>query len=202
MRKERKTGRLIRKRIFLICEGAKTEPNYFKSLINDCNFVGKPIEIIVVNTLKNTPKELVFEVFNRKELGIDETWVVFDRDGYTKHKETFALAEELKVNIAFSSISFEIWILLHFTYIKSMFKESNQIIEFMKRRKFISFRKNDPNIYYKIKHLTEKAIKNAVKLRDAQFSKHPSKKFYEFNPITNVDILVKNILNLKILYKK
>lgn len=202
MPKERKTGRLVRQRIFLVCEGAKTEPNYFKALINDCNFQGKPIEVIIVRTVKNTPKELVYEVAKRKELSIDLAWVVFDRDGYTKHKETFALAEELKVNIAFSSISFEIWILLHFTYFKSLFKESHEIIEFMKRRKFISYRKNDPNIYYKIKHLTEKAIKNSVRLRDFQFSKYPEKKFYEYNPITNVDILVKNILNLKMIYKK
>lgn len=202
MPKVRKTGREIKKRMFIICEGAKTEPYYFNALIEDNNFKGKPIEVSVLKTFYNTPKELVFDAFNHKELEIDEVWVVFDRDGYTKHKEAFAYGEEYNVNIAFSSISFEIWILLHFMFIKSPFEESNEIIEFIKRKKFLNYRKNDRNTYFKIKHLTEDAIKNAVKLRNFQFKKFPQKKFYEFNPITNVDILVKSIKNLKAIYSK
>jgi hypothetical protein len=46
----------------------------------------------------------------------DATWAVFDNDGHPAQKEAFALASEKDkpVNIAFSSRSFEQWILLHF----------------------------------------------------------------------------------------
>lgn len=51
----------------------------------------------------------------------DATWAVFDNDGHPAQKEAFALAAEKDkpVNIAFSSRSFEQWILLHFE--KSIF---------------------------------------------------------------------------------
>ncbi len=51
----------------------------------------------------------------------DESWAVFDNDGHPAQKEAFALASEKDkpVNIAFSSRSFEQWILLHFE--KSIF---------------------------------------------------------------------------------
>ncbi|MFY8160175.1 MAG: RloB family protein [Candidatus Kapaibacteriota bacterium] len=200
MPKIRKFGREIKKRVFIVCEGSKTEPNYFRALIEDCNFKGRPIEIFIVNTHRNTPKELVLDANNLKELSIDEAWVVFDRDGYTKHREAFRFAEEYQVNIAFSSISFEIWILLHFMFFKSNFADSGAVIEFMKRKKLLSYRKNDKYTYQKIKHLTDTAIKNATRLRNSQFKKFPLKEFYEFNPITNVDLLVKEIRNLKKLY--
>lgn len=46
----------------------------------------------------------------------DASWAVFDNDGHPAQKEAFALASEKDkpVNIAFSSRSFEQWILLHF----------------------------------------------------------------------------------------
>lgn len=58
----------------------------------------------------------------------DEVWAVFDKDGHPEHKEAFELADIVinnkKVNIAFNSIAFEYWILLHFESNKTAFDKS------------------------------------------------------------------------------
>ena len=68
---------------------------------------------------KAVPIRYVREAQEGLEDGVYEsTWAVFDKDYHPEHKEAFKLAkqeiDENKVNIAFSSISFEQWILLHF----------------------------------------------------------------------------------------
>ena len=59
----------------------------------------------------------------------EEIWAVFDKNGHTYHKEAFILAEEKvnnkKVNIAFSSRSFEQWILLHFEKSSKPFEKTS-----------------------------------------------------------------------------
>ncbi len=59
----------------------------------------------------------------------DEVWAVFDHDNHPTRKEAFELAknEEVagkKVQIAFSSIAFEIWVLMHFEQCATIFQKS------------------------------------------------------------------------------
>ena len=60
--------------------------------------------------------------------GIDEVWTVFDKDRHPKIKEAFEAAEEKVngkcVNIAFSSICFEYFLLIHFEKIYKVFEKS------------------------------------------------------------------------------
>ena len=200
MPKYRKTGRLIKKRIFIVCEGKKTEPYYFSELVGDINFRGKPVDIRIIDSKKNTAKEMIEFARNLREFKGDDVWVVFDRDGYTKHPLAFQLAHEYNIHIAFSSISFEYWVLLHFHYIFKEFHNSYEVINYMRVKHFMNFKKNDRNTYSKIKHLTNYAIQNAEKLRFKQRSAHPNKNIYDMNPYTNVDLLIKSIDRLKNIY--
>ncbi|AEE53013.1 hypothetical protein Halhy_5187 [Haliscomenobacter hydrossis DSM 1100] len=63
-----------------------------------------------------------------KDDTFEEVWAVFDDDGRNKTANAFQLAREKVsgkvVNIAFSSIAFEHWILLHFERNASAFKRS------------------------------------------------------------------------------
>ena len=63
-----------------------------------------------------------------QDCAYDELWAVFDKNGHTAHKEAYELAQqkinEKAVNIAFSSRSFEYWILLHFERINFTFEKS------------------------------------------------------------------------------
>jgi RloB-like protein len=75
-----------------------------------------------------TPLRFVKEARDRLAEGaFDEAWVVFDRNGHPAHEAAFALAAETDkpVNIAFSSRSFEQWVLLHFEKAYSLLKQQN-----------------------------------------------------------------------------
>ncbi|MCW5925238.1 MAG: RloB domain-containing protein [Saprospiraceae bacterium] len=70
-------------------------------------------------TWRQTPANFVKEARDGlKDDTFEEAWAVFDRNGHPAHGHAFSLAREpvngKTVNIAFSSIAFEHWILLHF----------------------------------------------------------------------------------------
>ena len=73
---------------------------------------------------------LKWVLYARKILseGVDESWAVYDKDEHPKHEEAFVEANRIidgkKVNIAFSSRSFEYYLLLHFEYIYYRFEET------------------------------------------------------------------------------
>ncbi len=52
-------------------------------------------------------------------------WAVFDKDGHVAHEKAWEYATENGVNIAFSSVSFEHWLLLHFEYNSTAFAKSD-----------------------------------------------------------------------------
>jgi RloB-like protein len=58
-----------------------------------------------------------------------EVWAIFDHDNHPARKEAFELAENeeidgKKVQIAFSSIAFELWVLMHFEQCATVFEKS------------------------------------------------------------------------------
>ncbi len=170
-----KKVRKYKKALFIVCEGGKTEPNYFDQLIADCNFCGKPVRVEVIDVKENTAKELAKIASGLREIPQDEVWAVFDKDGYTKHHEAFDIAKSNNVNIAFSSISFEFWVLLHFEYTTRPFNKSEELIKYMEKKSYFDeYDKSDKDIYQKIKgkirtyfKLTEASFKV---LRDAKLS--------------------------------
>lgn len=200
-KKRKKPGtRKIQKRLFIICEGMadKSESAYFKSLLKDCNFVGDKVVVKVKDTNKNTGKELVREAIKAKEFKFDDAWVVYDMDGYTKHAETFSLANNKNIKIAFSAISFEYWILLHFEYTTKSFSKSEEIIKHLKTKKYIDYSKGDKSIYCQIKCNLEESIARAQNIRKSQLSSVSSNTpIYKINPYTNIDELINEILSLQ-----
>lgn len=200
-KKRKENKRKLRKRLFILCEGGKTEPYYFKDLIRDIRFPGSLASVKIVETTKNTPRELVKQARqikkNKNEFtNGDQVWVVFDRDGYTKHPESFNTAKDNGIEIAFSSISFEFWIVLHFEYITRQFGNSDEIIKHLKNKYQLEYKKNDKQIYIKIKNRLEKAITRAEKIREFHKKANPGKQPWNKNPYTDVDKLVLAVINL------
>lgn len=80
-------SRSVQWRLLIVCEGAKdkSESAYFKALIKDHRNPDNRIEVRVVDTKKNTARELVREAKKLKETKRDQVWAVFDKDGYTLH---------------------------------------------------------------------------------------------------------------------
>ncbi|SDZ77210.1 RloB-like protein [Arachidicoccus rhizosphaerae] len=207
MAKKRKPGISI----FIACEGSNTEPLYFeklKEVMEDNDDYPYAVTVYPDKDLDKNPKTdavgLVNVAIERKE-EFDELWVVFDKDGYTKHKKAFNLAKENKINVAFSSISFEMWILLHFERNNYSFTKSANIIndKFCDGEKYLEdyAKSGDYNLYPKIQDKNLKAFGNASWLRNWLNSNNPLYTIYEVNPYTDVDSLVKKLLLHDFIYE-
>lgn len=199
-KRNRPGTRKLEQRLFILCEGAKdkSESAYFKSLIRHHCFLGKKIEVRLIDTKKNTGKELVKEAKNAKELPIDKAWIVYDKDGYTKHAETFDMAKANGIKIAFSSISFEYWILLHFEYTNRPFEKSEDIIHHLKKQNYIDYRKGSRCVFTQTKEHLDTAKSNARRIREYQKKSNLSGVgIFHYNPYTNIDKLIDEIEELK-----
>ncbi len=189
----------LKPKFYIFCEGLKTERFYFEAYKEDKKYNSKLVDIQVINTKKNTAKELVLKAKEYKKTSPskkDIYWVVFDKDGYTKHREAFELANRDGINIAFSSIAFETWILLHFKYTTKSFAKSEKVISFMRNECNFEYEKNDKTIYNKIKDNTELATKQAEKLNQYSITGNKfNAEIYDLNPYTDVYKLLKSMDN-------
>jgi len=177
---------------------------------------------------KAVPIRYVREAQEGLEDGVYEsTWAVFDKDYHPKHKEAFALAEQEidgnKVNIAFSSISFEQWILLHFeknltAFEKSECKEEKKkpincgtgnhqndcygkkcVSGYLRMRTYLANYSKSVNAlsFDNLHPLYSTALENAAWLKYQILKANPTTPIYELNPYTNMDSLVKYLLNIE-----
>lgn len=191
--------RKVEKCIFILCEGSDkhSEYAYFTSLLRDYPIKGNRVKIKLVPTEKNTGRELVLEAAKLLPKdhfkNIDEAWVVYDQDGYTKHAETFEIAKSKGVKIAFSATSFEYWILLHFEYTTAFFPKSDDIIKYMKKSEYIDYSKSDRDVYSKISDRLETAKRRALRVRADKEKTDFGTPIYELNPYTDIDILISEI---------
>lgn len=131
--------------------------------------------------------------------------------GHTDHAEGFqkaaAGANGKKVNIAFSSIAFEHWVLLHFEQNRTAFQKSKDLIEDRFLAAGAGFfpdyvKKKTMDIYPVLEDKTLVAIENAAWLRQQVNTEleNADGKIYEVNPYTNVDELVKLLLDIPYRY--
>lgn len=205
MKKRRpKKKRQLKKTVYIVCEGENTEPVYLGAMAEKTeNTTGYAFHVVVHHTSKNHPLGLIEEARKllKKNDG-DEAWAVFDKDGYTKHHDAFRLAqsERYPVNIAFSSIAFEHWVLLHFEQNAKAYKKSRNVIIHIENQKYISHYSKGAT-FNLFRHLQEKsltAIENAAWLRHRQQNALREKgKIFRINPYTTIDNLVKLLLNIE-----
>ncbi len=193
--------------IYIVCEGKNTEPNYFERIkeeVEDDNLYAITIYPDKTDDLhKTNPIGLITEAQNNIHI-YDEVWAVFDKDGYTKHKEALEQANQpingKTVNIAFSSIAFEHWVLLHFEKCDRTFRKSAEIIKekLINNESYFSDYDKSANvdIYPKLKAFTPIAIENAAWLRCMMLDEMAKSPVYKINPYTDVDVLVKRLFNV------
>jgi len=203
MPKQRKQSqRQYKKQIFIACEGKNTERYYLNKFKHLCE-LENVVRVELLPHEHTSARELVEDVLKFKEAENDELWIICDKDGYTKHHEAFCTAKDNGVNIAFSSISFEYWLLLHFKYTAYSFTKSKNVEDFLKHNYLPGYDKSDENVFDKVKDKTQTAINNAKKLRKAiKTANYDDCKIYELNPYTNVDELLCAIENLRSEYQR
>lgn len=144
------------------------------------------------------------------EDGYSDGWAVFDKDIHPGHERAWELAAQMpQLRIAFSSYSFEEWILCHFErnshdYHHSLCKcedcgtlhkgcqGKRCLIGRIREKKYIpDFVKSQERLFFKLEKRLEAACINAAWLRSLNKNIIP----YQQNPYTNVDELVLQLLD-------
>jgi hypothetical protein len=161
----------------IFCEGEKTEPYYLKGYVDHFHS-GKRNIIIIENTNKNTPVQLVDVAVEAKRNGCsgDWVWVVFDRESSSVYPDKFHAearnkANDNGVNIALSNVCFEFWILLHFVYTEAAYTSCSDLLNNSKLKEYLkaigveSYDKGLPTLFDKLKDNVEDAIARAKKLK-------------------------------------
>lgn len=195
-------------RILIVCEGEKTEPNYFKAFhqfnngifVVDLDFDGGGVNTIQVVDIALKLKKKA----EKKHNPYDAVWAVFDRDSFkpVKFNAAISKAEANQISCAWSNEAFELWYLLHFEYRNTpmsrceywdtIARHINQS-PLYKKKKAYKYKKNDENHYVEMGYYgdVETAIRNAKRLNelwenDTHYARH--------NPRTLVYKLVCQLL--------
>lgn len=188
----RKPPRLSGDLILIVCEGEKTEPNYFNDLKRRLKIhpmqvavYGKecgPDPLSVVNFARNKRKDSA-----RNGLRYDQVWCVVDKDAHTNLAEAVNMAEANKCKVCLSVPSFEFWYLLHFTYTTRPFVNADAVIQELKKYlKNHAYLKNSPPMDELMPRL-EEAITHSERVRKN------SKRTRQGNPGTDVNLLISEL---------
>ncbi|GLB52495.1 hypothetical protein NBRC110019_15350 [Neptunitalea chrysea] len=201
------------KRMFylIVCEGEKTEPNYFESLKKSLpKGVLELTNIDIDGTGKNTlsiideAKKLRDKYYSQYLRTIDKVWAVFDKDSFPDENFNNAINKgensKLKINCAWTNEAFELWYLLHFNYYNTGIsrRQYQNLIEkeinSASNRRDYRYLKNSKDMFALLNKYGDqkKAITNAERLEkqylDRNFARH--------NPSTRVHNLVCELIKL------
>ncbi len=137
--------RKLRAYFLIVCEGKKTEPNYFKSFKEKLRVSAEiKIEGLGDNTLSLVERTCEL----KQQDDYTDVWVVFDRDSFPAERfnEAIALARRRDIRVAYSNEAFELWYWLHFDYQDTAVSRADYEAKLTKRLGF-SYKKNDPGMY-------------------------------------------------------
>ena len=177
----------------IVCEGTKTEPNYFVEAVNEIN---KNIEdkyklkVNVIGTGKNTVslvksvEDLQVEIdkYNNRLIPYSKIFVVFDKDSFSDKNfdEAINMCQTNGYIPLWSNQAIEFWFLLHFNYIDGKMNRkmyATKINEYFKKKGLkYNYHKNDSKIYSKLctHGSLNKAKTNAKKIHLTHINDKPS----------------------------
>lgn len=160
--------------VLIVCEGEKTEPNYFKALIDDLRL--NTANVVVARNIGGSSPNVIVD-FAMKEYGkekiYDRVFCVFDKDCHTTY--AIALDKVRRARLgkghtieAITSVPcFEFWLLLHFVYTTKHFDNGpgsicgNVIVDLKKH--IPAYAKGDVDTYQIIKDKLDTAISRSIR---------------------------------------
>jgi hypothetical protein len=208
-RKARKAGTLKRalaKRapydmVLIVCEGGKTEPNYFSELRDALRLNTANIEICG-KECNSSPRDVVDFAIEKYKASkdYDRVYCVFDRDQHQTYNEALDRIRQtnLKKNhkiLAITSVPcFEIWFILHFGYSTKGYVAGQgsicaQVVKDLKQH-IPGYEKGSSGIYRQMQDKTDTAVTNAKKLSRYNIDVETD------NPSTKVHQLVEHLTTL------
>lgn len=203
-RKQRLAASLHRKqsskapyaRVLIVCEGAKTEPNYLKEIRDTYRLSTANIDICG-GECGSDPLSVVNYAIKkfRADPDYERVYCVIDRDKHTTFDAAIDKLCQTKLGkgIVFTAITsvpcFEFWLLLHFVYTTRQFcapgNASNCVLviaELNKKQRIPGYSKGARNIFTLTRKMLPDAIKHAKQLQQynqASGASHPSTNMHE-----------------------
>lgn len=111
-------------RILIVCEGALTEPAYFKAFQHEMknrrvhvelpDEPGVPLTVVKTALRRRTEAETEAKRQKDANLSFDSVWAVVDVDEHPNLTQAVELARSSGIEMAISNPCFELWALLHF----------------------------------------------------------------------------------------
>ncbi len=120
--------RAKRRYYLIVCEGTKTEPNYFNGLKKNLPpGVIDTVDLEVEGTGHNTltviddAQKISTRLERLSGRLFDEVWAVFDRDSFPDQNFNNAIAkgQDVGIHCAWTNEAFELWYLLHFQFFQN-----------------------------------------------------------------------------------
>jgi hypothetical protein len=202
-RSEREYGRprgnkQRRRLILILCEGSRTEPNYFSALkqayrehLRDS---GTQLTVIPGGEDRTSPTRLLNSAeteAGKNDIDTragDQVWCVFDTESSRPPDwltRLLATPHKLRASLAISNPAFEYWYLLHFEQTDRPFMGVEELFDYL--RKHIPRYDKNMAAFQCLGAQTTRALQNAEALRGQNgWSNCP-------NPSTSVDLLVRVI---------
>ena len=188
-------------RILIVCEGEKTEPNYFNEIRQELRI--STLYIRILHSEGTQPLQVVSfaEAEFQKTRQFEKVFAVFDRDDHTTYANAIAKAESLNgklkndegKRVIFKAIvsvpCFELWLLLHYAAIQSYFHRREILHQL--RTHIIDYEKGRDDIY----KLTKGNLPIATER--SQFLKNHCSRMPGDEAYTDVDELVGILRNIR-----
>jgi hypothetical protein len=192
--RERQERKLARKkasrgrypRVLIVCEGEKTEPNYFEEIRREYRLHTANVRVLPSEAGTN-PVQIVQFAEDTFRKSFDGVYAVFDRDDHLRFDEALEKATALdgklrsdeKEPVPFQAIPsipcFELWLLLHYRTITHRIQR-DEVIKALKKH-LRGYEKGAGGHYEATKHLIEVGYANAGaldELKDTEGKNFPS----------------------------
>jgi hypothetical protein len=156
--------------VLIVCEGKKTEPNYFEGLKKELKLPidiqiehENPAPISVVDYAIRLKTERAKEAkYSSIKSEYDIVWCVVDAE-IKKHESLDRAYDKAKANQLHFIITnpfFEYWYLLHFERTSQLFQTKKQLLNCLKKH-INGYKKNDPKVFNILWPKTNDALDNA-----------------------------------------
>ena len=167
-------------RILILCEGARTEPGYFLTLVRDLDLPSVSVRSPKRGQWGTTGITATVQRERERDSDLDEIWCVLDHDERATEIQGFRVWLEqnshrkrgaAKIRAAISTPCFEYWLLLHFRYTNWPFQGTpggpsacEQVIRELEKH-LEGYRKADARTYDRCRERISTAIRNAKRVR-------------------------------------
>lgn len=180
-------------RVLIVCEGSKTEPNYFRELVDYLKLNTANVEID--GDSDPSPKSVVAHAKRRyqQEADFDRVFCVFDKDDHSTYSQAMkdlASDELVTVFAAITSVPcFEYWLLLHFIFTtkpyarSELYSPGEHVMRDLKAH-LPRYSKGSQHIYLQLMPFTDLAIRHAERASQQAVQNQTD------NPTTQVHRLV------------